>query len=111
MTMSMRSMAESPSGSPRRASGGNAMIRKIPATNSRPHRVAVLALHGVVAFDLSVPAQVFGHRVERRRYALKVCAPRPGPVPTSTGFSVLAEHGLDAVTEADTVIVPGVWDV
>jgi AraC family transcriptional activator FtrA len=72
------------------------------------HRIAVLALDRVVAFDLAIPAQVFGHRDERDRYALCVCAERPGPVRTSTGFEVVATRGLDAVGEADTVVVPGI---
>jgi transcriptional regulator GlxA family with amidase domain len=74
-----------------------------------PHHVACLALDGVVAFDLSVPAMVFGHRVEGSRYRFTVSACAPGPVATSTGFSLLADHGLDALAEADTVIVPGIW--
>jgi len=67
----------------------------------------VLALDQVVAFDLAIPAQVFGHTEERERYALCVCAERAGPVQTSTGFEVVAARGLDAVREADTVVVPG----
>ena len=74
-----------------------------------PHHVAALALDGVVAFDLSTPAQVFGHRTERDRYRFTVAAPAAGPVATSTGFSVVADAGLDALADADTVIVPGVW--
>jgi transcriptional regulator GlxA family with amidase domain len=34
----------------------------------------------------------------------------PGPLPTETGFDVVAPHGLDAVAAADTVIVPGIGD-
>jgi transcriptional regulator GlxA family with amidase domain len=71
------------------------------------HRIAVLALDQVVAFDLAIPAQVFGHPDERDRYELTVCAARPGPVATSNGFDVVASRGLDAVREADTVVVPG----
>ncbi len=78
--------------------------------NTAMHRIAVLALDGVVAFDLSVPAQVFGHADERDRYELRVCGGRSGPVATSTGFSLLADHGPDALAWADTVIVPGVED-
>jgi transcriptional regulator GlxA family with amidase domain len=74
------------------------------------HRVAVLALDGVVAFDLSVPAQVFGHVDERSRYELLVCGAEAGPVATSTGFDVVAGHGLQALRTADTVVVPGVGD-
>ena len=73
-----------------------------------PHRVAIIALPGVVSFDLSVPAQVFGHRAERSRYATTVCAVEPGPVPTSTGFSLIAETGLEALATADTIVVPGI---
>jgi transcriptional regulator GlxA family with amidase domain len=72
-----------------------------------PHRVVALALPAVVAFDLSIAAQVFGHRDERSRYAFSVCSSRPGPLPTSTGFDVDVVHGLDALLDADTVVVPG----
>lgn len=71
------------------------------------HRIAVLALDQVVAFDLAIPAQVFGHADERDRYELCVCAERPGPVATANGFDVVATRGLDALPEADTVVVPG----
>lgn len=73
------------------------------------HRIAVLALPEVVAFDLSVPAQVFGHPEERERYLLTTCAVEPGQVPTTTGFTLGITHGLEAVRDADTVVVPGFW--
>jgi len=68
-----------------------------------------LALPDVVAFDLAIPAQVFGHRTERERYRFSVCAPDPGPVPSSTGFAVHADRGLEALVSADTFVVPGYW--
>lgn len=73
------------------------------------HIVVALALPNVVAFDLAIPAQIFGHRSERERYHFTVCTPVPGPVPTSTGFAVQADHGLAALATADTVLVPGYW--
>jgi transcriptional regulator GlxA family with amidase domain len=72
------------------------------------HRVVALIANEVVAFDLAIPAQVFGQ--ERERYAWAVCAPAPGPVPTETGFDVVVPHGLEALAAADTVIVPGIGD-
>jgi transcriptional regulator GlxA family with amidase domain len=75
-----------------------------------PHHVAVLALDRVVAFDLSIPAQIFGHQDERHRYRLTVCGEQPGPVRTSTGFAIVAEHGLTTLRRADTVVVPGIED-
>ncbi len=71
------------------------------------HRVVALALPEVVAFDLSIPAQVFGHHDEQDRYSFAVCASRAGLVPTTTGFSIHAPLGLAALRSADTVIVPG----
>lgn len=76
------------------------------STRSR-QLVAVLALPEVVAFDLAIPAQVFGHRDERDRYRVHVCASRPGPVATTSGFEITASKGLDGLARADTVIVPG----
>jgi len=71
------------------------------------HRVVALAVPEVVAFDLSIPAQVFGHVSERERYAFAVCAETPGLVPSTTGFGIQVQLGLDAVLDADTVVVPG----
>jgi transcriptional regulator GlxA family with amidase domain len=75
------------------------------------HRVVALALDPVVAFDLAIPAQVFGHRDERGRYAFTVCSERRGPVRTTTGFDVVATQGVGALRRADTIVVPGIWDL
>jgi hypothetical protein len=71
------------------------------------HHVVALAIPQVVAFDLAVPAHVFGHEQERRRYHFTVCSQQPGDVPSSTGFSIAAPQGLDALDTADTIVVPG----
>lgn len=71
--------------------------------------MVALALPDVVAFDLSIAAQVFGHREERGHYAFTVCAENPGPIMSTTGFTISAPNGLEALTEADTVIVPGYY--
>ena len=72
------------------------------------HRVVALVVNEVVAFDLGIPAQVFGR--EPHLYKWAVCAPAPGAVPAETGFDVLVPHGLEALAVADTVIVPGIGD-
>jgi transcriptional regulator GlxA family with amidase domain len=71
------------------------------------HRVVALAVPEVVAFDLSIPAQIFGHREARDLYEFSVCAERPGQVTSTTGFAIEASAGLEAVRAADTVVVPG----
>jgi transcriptional regulator GlxA family with amidase domain len=71
------------------------------------HHVVAFAMPGVVAFDLAIPAQVFGHEDERERYSFRVCAAEPGLVPTTSGYSIYAEEGLEALATADTVVVPG----
>jgi transcriptional regulator GlxA family with amidase domain len=70
-------------------------------------QIAVLALPNVIAFDLAVPCQVFGHPDEVDRYHLIVCGPLPGAVPTTTGYEVVVTSGLEALASADTVIVAG----
>jgi len=78
---------------------------------SRRHRIAVLALDDVVAFDLGVPAQVFGAARDsagRRLYEATTCTPDGGPIRTTAGFQILPDRGLDATAWADTVVVPGV---
>ena len=71
------------------------------------HAVVALALPAVEAFDLAIPAQVFADPGLPRRYEFTVCAPAAGLVRSTAGFSVQAEHGLDALAAADTVVVPG----
>ncbi len=71
------------------------------------HAVAALALPSVEAFDLAIPAQVFGDRRQADRYSFTVCAPTPGPVPCTTGYAINASHGLEQLVAADTVVVPG----
>ncbi|WP_344349711.1 GlxA family transcriptional regulator, partial [Catellatospora coxensis] len=75
------------------------------------HRIAVLALDGVMALDLGIPSQVFGCAADsagHRLYETRVCTPDGGPIRASAGFSVQPDYGLDLLDWADTVIVPGV---
>ncbi|WP_269858308.1 GlxA family transcriptional regulator [Streptomyces sp. RPT161] len=72
------------------------------------HTVAVLAIDHVVPFDLSTPLEVFSRaRLPdgREAYRVRVCAPRSEVY--SESFTIRAEWGMDALAEADTIIVPG----
>jgi transcriptional regulator GlxA family with amidase domain len=73
------------------------------------HRIAVVAPSPVSMFNLAIPDMLFG-KVEvagRPGYEVVICAAEPGPVPTTTGLDLYVRRGLDAVREADTVIVAG----
>jgi transcriptional regulator GlxA family with amidase domain len=90
------------------ASGTRAAIRYILAM----HVVAILALDGVVAFDLGVPCQVFSAARQpdgTPRYDLRVCG---DPEVTATAVSVSCfrlhcDYPLEAAIDADTIVVPG----
>ncbi|WP_436772655.1 GlxA family transcriptional regulator [Yinghuangia sp. YIM S09857] len=72
------------------------------------HTVAVLALDRVVAFDFVTPMEVFSlTRLPDGRpgYRVIVCAATPDV--ESALFGIRAPYGLDALEQADTVIVPG----
>lgn len=71
------------------------------------HRVVALVLPEVVAFDLAIPAQVFGHADQRERYSFAACALTAGLVPSTTGFGVHVPMGLEALKSADTIVIPG----
>ncbi len=75
------------------------------------HVVSVLALDGVLPFDLSTPIEVFG-RVRmhdgRVAYRVRVCAPTDE---VDAGvFALRTPWGLGALAEADTIILPGLAD-
>ncbi|HEY0685445.1 MAG TPA: helix-turn-helix domain-containing protein [Steroidobacter sp.] len=76
------------------------------------HKVAVLAFHGVVPFDLSTPCEVFGRaRVppERRPYEVLVCGHQRRI--RAGAFDIHVKWNLSRLASADTVIVPGMNDV
>jgi AraC family transcriptional activator FtrA len=74
------------------------------------HRVAAVAFDGMAPFELGIVVEVFGlPRPELDGvpwYELSVCSPDPSPLRTIGGLSLTAEHGVEAVERAATVIVP-----
>jgi transcriptional regulator GlxA family with amidase domain len=74
------------------------------------HRVVALCFDGLVAFDLTAPAQAFGLAAAADgspSYAFSTCSPDGDPVRTTSGFTVTPEAGLRALARADTIVVPG----
>ncbi|MGY5101689.1 GlxA family transcriptional regulator [Streptomyces sp. 900105245] len=81
----------------------------------RPHRVAVLALDGLLPFELGIPHRIFGRPTDGRGrllYDVVTCSVRPpGPVETDADFAVHVPHGPEALASADTVIVPASYEL
>jgi AraC family transcriptional regulator, transcriptional activator FtrA len=76
------------------------------------HTLAVAVAEGVPIFELAIPCEVFGYErpgLAPSWYDFRLCA-APG-TRTAAGFAPHAEHGLDALAEADTVVIPACADV
>ncbi|NJP46949.1 helix-turn-helix domain-containing protein [Streptomyces sp. PRB2-1] len=74
------------------------------------HRVAVFALDGVIPFELGIPLRILGGALGvedgKPLYEVVTCSLAPGPVRTDADFPVVVEHGVAALAQADTVVVP-----
>lgn len=101
------------------------MTTHVPASDRPPadgtlpplSRVAVLVPPGIAPFEFGVVCEVFGiDRTARGGpdFDFHVCATRPGPgphtVPTSLGFTLQVDEGLEAADDADLVVVPAAAD-
>lgn len=86
-------------------------LAKTPANLAWVHTIAVLALPDTVAFDLATPVEVFG-RVDvdgRNPYRTVVCG--SAPVVDAGPLRIATDHGLEALAEADTIVIPGRNDI
>ncbi|GLW13011.1 AraC family transcriptional regulator [Microtetraspora sp. NBRC 13810] len=75
------------------------------------HRVAVLALDEVAGFDLGAGPEILDTAKDatgRPLYELAVCTPGGAPVRVSSGYTLVPDHGLEVLREADTVLLPGI---
>lgn len=91
---------------------------RTPAAAGRPsarHRVVVLALDGLLPFELGIPQRIFGKARDaagRPLYEIVTCSIRPpGPVETDADFAILVPNGPEALATADTVVVPASYEL
>lgn len=85
----------------------------MPAYALAMHTVAVLALDNVIPFDMSAPVDTFGWaRLPdgREAYRVRVCSAAADGEVKAGPFAVRAPYGLEALAEADTIILPGTED-
>lgn len=72
------------------------------------HRVVVLALPDVIAFDLATPVEILGRAVDARGASLyRVRIAGPHPTVASGPLGIAVPHSLAETEDADTIIVPG----
>ena len=95
-----------------------AMSMVVPRSGTRPHLVVVLALDGVIAFELGLP-----HRFlmagsldpgwpgpptgATPPYEVRMVTLDDGPAQTSAGYAVLPTHANTDLALADTIVIPG----
>jgi transcriptional regulator GlxA family with amidase domain len=95
----------------RTGAGASAEVFRHPGR----HRVAVFALDGVIPFELGIPLRIFGAARTldggAPLYEIVTCSVAPGPVRTDADFSIMVEHGLEALAQADTVVVPASYEL
>jgi AraC family transcriptional regulator, transcriptional activator FtrA len=76
----------------------------------RPHRVVALAHQDLCTFEYGIAAEIFGQaRPEMGAdwYDFATAAADPGPLRALGGLTVHPEHGLEALAQADTIVIPG----
>src|SRR4051812_41374395 len=73
-----------------------------------PHRVAVLALDGVMPMDLGIPARVLNEALDptgARLYSVTTCSLGGRPVRTNEGFRIIVDDDESLLEGADTVVI------
>ena len=77
---------------------------------SDAHRVAVLALDGVIGYDMTIPPQVMREATDRdgkALYDVRICGLDGSPIRVHLGYTMVPDHDASILADADTVIIPG----
>ncbi|MEV5145336.1 helix-turn-helix domain-containing protein [Streptomyces sp. NPDC052727] len=73
------------------------------------HRVGVLALDGVLPFELGIPERIFGTARDAdggRLYSVTTCSVDGRPVRTQADYRLTVAHDASLLTTVDTIVVP-----
>ncbi|GAA1531096.1 helix-turn-helix domain-containing protein [Actinomadura kijaniata] len=81
----------------------------VPPAPSGPHRVVALVAENQEFYPVTSASAVFGYHGPDipQHYSFSLCAERPGSLPTTLGAPVRVDSGLEALDDADTVLVAG----
>jgi transcriptional regulator GlxA family with amidase domain len=77
--------------------------------HSDRHPVAVLVRGGLLPMELGIVHRLFGQArspAGEWLYEVVTCALAPGEIRTDADFTINVEHGPDALSDAETVVVP-----
>jgi AraC family transcriptional activator FtrA len=75
-----------------------------------PHHVAILAYDRLCTFEFGCAVELFAldrPELDVAWYSHAVCAIEPGPLRAAGGLAFHAPHGLDALEDAGTIVIPG----
>jgi transcriptional regulator GlxA family with amidase domain len=73
------------------------------------HRVVVLALDGVIPFELSIPSRIFATATAADGsplYEIITCTVDGAPVRTQSDYTIVVDHDAGVLAGADTVVIP-----
>jgi transcriptional regulator GlxA family with amidase domain len=80
-------------------------------TDGRRHRVVVIAVDGVIPFEFSIPARLFGAALDgagRPLYEVVTASVDGESVRTNADFMIRPGSDLSAIRSADSIVVPAV---
>jgi transcriptional regulator GlxA family with amidase domain len=73
------------------------------------HSVVVLAVDGVIPFELSLASRIFGTARDADQqplYEVLTCTPDGAPVATGADFSIAVAHDASVLATAQTIVIP-----
>jgi AraC family transcriptional activator FtrA len=88
----------------------NRKIMTISGSPRSPHQVVALAYDGLCTFEFGVAVEIFGlprPELGENWYQFAVAAADEGSLQATGGIRVMTDGGLERLTEADTIVVPG----
>lgn len=78
-----------------------------PCTPPDTHRVVALVAPNQELYPVTSASAVFGYHGPDipQHYSFSLCAERPGSLPTTLGVPIQVDSGLEALDDADTVVI------
>ncbi|MBB4920371.1 GlxA family transcriptional regulator [Streptosporangium saharense] len=80
-----------------------------PPTPSSSHRVVALVAPKQELYPVTSASAVFGYHGPDipQHYGFSLCAEHPGSLPTTLGAPIQVDNGLEAIDDAETVVIAG----